>query len=64
MKKEMYEKAKLPRLWMIDPRYDNVELYHGTEYGLMLKAILAGSESLAEKLIPEFCVVIGELFGA
>ena len=62
MKKEIFERAKLPRLWMIDPRYDNVETYHGNEYGLILKAILIGRESLAEKLIPEFRLVVGELF--
>src|SRR6185369_11557506 len=39
VKKEIYEQARLPRLWMIDPRYDNVEIYHGSEYGLMLKGI-------------------------
>ncbi len=35
MKKELYEKIRVPRLWMVDPRYDNVEIYHcdgmGTE---------------------------------
>lgn len=61
-KKEIYEQAKLPRLWMIDPRYDNVETYYGSEYGLMLKAILIGRESLAEKLIPEFHVLVSDLF--
>src|SRR5262249_50727305 len=48
VKKQLYEDAHLPRLWMIDPRYDNVEVYHGTQYGLMLKGILAGSEVLSE----------------
>lgn len=62
VKKQIYEEAKLPRLWMVDPRYDNVETYHGSEYGLMLKGILAGRESLAEKLIPEFHMVVNELF--
>ena len=47
---------------MIDPRYDNVEIYHSTEFGLALKGILAGNEVLAEKLIPEFQFVIAELF--
>jgi Uma2 family endonuclease len=64
VKKQIYEEAKLPRLWMVDPRYDNVETYHGSEYGLMLKGILAGRESLAEKLIPEFHMVISDLFAA
>jgi Uma2 family endonuclease len=62
IKKEIYERARVPRLWMVDPRYDNVEIYHNTEFGLMLKGILAGSEVLAEKLVPEFQFVIAELF--
>jgi len=64
IKKELYEKIRVPRLWVVDPRYDNVEIYHSTEFGLALKSILAGSELLTEKLIPEFQVVIAELFAA
>jgi Uma2 family endonuclease len=64
VKKQIYEDVKLPRLWMIDPRYDNVELYHATQYGMVLKAILAGSEILSEKLLPEFQITITELFRA
>ena len=41
MKKAIYEDARLPRLWMVDPRYDNVEVYHGSPYGLALHRILA-----------------------
>ena len=62
IKKEVYEQVRVPRLWMIDPRYDNVEIYHSTEFGLALKGILAGSEILSEKLVPEFQFVIAELF--
>src|SRR5271154_2326873 len=62
IKKEIYESVRVPRLWMIDPRYDNVEIYHSTEFGLALKGILAGSEVLSEKLVPEFQFVIAELF--
>ncbi len=64
VKKQIYEELKLPRLWMIDPRYDNVEIYHGSQYGLVLKGILAGSEVLTEKLLPEFQLTIAELFQA
>jgi Uma2 family endonuclease len=64
VKKEVYEKIRVPRLWMVDPRYDNVEIYHSMEFGLALKGILAGSEILSEKLIPEFQIVIAELFAA
>jgi Uma2 family endonuclease len=61
-KKQIYEEIKVPRLWMVDPRYDNVEVYHQTEYGLKLMSILAGREILEEKLFPQFRVVIQELF--
>jgi hypothetical protein len=64
IKKEVYEKIRVPRLWMVDPRYDNVEIYHSMEFGLTLKTILAGSEILSEKLVPEFQIVIAELFAA
>jgi Uma2 family endonuclease len=64
VKKEIYEQIRVPRLWMVDPRYDNVEVYHSTEFGLQLKSILAGSEILSEKLIPEFQFVVKELFAA
>lgn len=64
LKKELYEQLKLPRLWMIDPRYDNVEVYHGTGYGLSLKEILAGREVLQEKLLPELVLTVADLFRA
>ena len=64
IKKQIYEEMRLPRLWMIDPRYDNVEVYHCSEYGLALKSILAGHELLTEKLLPEFQLTITELFAA
>jgi Uma2 family endonuclease len=64
IKKEIYEHVRVPRLWMVDPRYDNVEIYHSTQFGLALKGILAGSEILSEKLVPEFQFVIAELFAA
>jgi hypothetical protein len=62
IKKQIYEELRLPRLWMVDPRYDNVEVYHSTQYGLVLKNILAGREVLTEKLLPEFQLGIAELF--
>jgi Uma2 family endonuclease len=64
IKKQIYEEVRLPRLWMVDPRYDNVEVYHSSEYGLILKSILAGHELLTEKLLPEFQLTITELFAA
>jgi Uma2 family endonuclease len=64
VKKAIYEQINLPRLWMIDPRYDNVEIYHGGQYGLTLKGILAIREVLTEPLLPNFQFAIAELFKA
>jgi Uma2 family endonuclease len=64
VKKQIYEEVRLPRLWMIDPRYNNVEVYHATPYGLRLKGILAGQEVLTERLLPEFQITLTELFEA
>ena len=64
VKKEFYEKIRVPRLWLVDPRYDNVEIYHSFEFGLKLHGILAGRETLAEKLIPQFQITVAELFAA
>jgi len=61
-KKEVYEQIRVPRLWVVDPRYDNVEVYHSFEFGLKLHGILAGVEVLSEKLIPQFKLVVAELF--
>ncbi len=62
LKKAIYEDFNLARLWMVDPRYDNVELYHGTTYGLALRGILAGKERMAEALLPGFDMAVAELF--
>lgn len=62
MKKSIYEEINLPRLWMIDPRYDNVEVYHGSPYGLVLKRILANAEVLDEPLLPGFEITVRHLF--
>ncbi len=61
-KKMIYEEFKVPRVWMVDPRYDNVEVYHSTQYGMSLKQILAGREFLVEPLLPGFKQAIHELF--
>jgi Uma2 family endonuclease len=61
-KKLVYEELHLSRLWLVDPRYDNVEVYHGSSYGLSLKKVLAGRELLTEGLLPGFQYAIHELF--
>jgi Uma2 family endonuclease len=62
IKKGVYEQFKIPRLWMIDPRYNNVEIYHGNEYGITLKEILALHDVLTESLLPSFQFALADLF--
>lgn len=62
LKKTIYEQARLPRLWMVDPRYNNVEIYHGGPQGMVLKQILALKDVLKEPLLPSFEYGIEELF--
>jgi hypothetical protein len=62
LKKTLYEDFNLPRLWMIDPRYNNIEFYHGTPHGLALRGILAGRERFQEPLLPDFQLTVDELF--
>ena len=61
-KKTAYEESRIPRLWMIDLRYHNVEVYHGTQYGVTLKDILAHRDFLTEKLLPNLNLGIADLF--
>lgn len=61
-KKELYETAAVPRLWMVDPRYNNVEIYHGSPHGLALQHIYAGREALTEKLLPALKLTVAQLF--
>jgi len=61
-KKTVYEEQRVPRVWIVDPRFDNVEVYHGTPFGLALKRVLAGRELLTETLLPGFEMPLHELF--
>jgi Uma2 family endonuclease len=62
MKKDIYADVRLPRLWMVDPRYDNLEVYHASSYGLSLHHILAHRDTLTEALLPELSLRVAELF--
>jgi hypothetical protein len=64
LKKGLYEDLRVPRLWMVDPRYDNVEVYHASPYGLMLKGILAAGETLSDPLLGGFSLSVRDLFSA
>lgn len=64
MKKALYEDLNFPRLWMVDPRYDNVEIYVQSEYGLRLKEILGCRDHLTDpEFVPGMSLSLEELFG-
>jgi hypothetical protein len=62
-RKNLYEHLKLPRLWMVDPRHDSVEVYESSTCGLTLKRILAHRERLQEALLPGLQLAMVDLFG-
>jgi Uma2 family endonuclease len=51
VKKQMWADLQLPRLWMIDPRYLNVEVYGCGEYGFTLLNILANRDELTDPFL-------------
>lgn len=62
IKKSLYEDKKLPRLWMVDIRYQNVEIYHLTAYGFSLQRMFANREVLTDIALPGFELPVYKLF--
>jgi len=62
IKKELWPGLKLPRLWMVDPRYLNVEVYGCGEYGFTLVDILAHHHALTDPCLPGLRCTMNELF--
>jgi Uma2 family endonuclease len=52
IKKQLWSDLRLPRLWMVDPRYLNVEIYSLGEYGFTLTDILAHYHPLTDPRLP------------
>jgi Uma2 family endonuclease len=62
VKKELWPVVRLPRLWMVDPRYLNVEVYGLGEYGFSLTDILAHHHPLTDPHLPGLGCTMDELF--
>jgi Uma2 family endonuclease len=62
IKKELWSGLRLPRLWMVDPRYLNVEVYGLGEYGFTLTDILAHHHRLTDPQLPGLGCSMDELF--
>jgi Uma2 family endonuclease len=64
IKKQLWADARLPRLWMVDPRYLNVEIYGCREYGFTLLEILANHHALTDPHLPGLSCSMDELFAS
>jgi Uma2 family endonuclease len=62
VKKQLWSDFRLPRLWMVDPRYLNVEVYGLGEYGFTLIDILAHHHPLTDPRLPGLGCSMDELF--
>lgn len=62
VKKQLWSDLRLPRLWMVDPRYLNVEVYGLGEYGFTLTDILANHHPLSDPALPGLGCTMDELF--
>lgn len=62
IKKELWAALRLPRLWMVDPRYLNVEVYGLGEFGFTLTDILAHHHPLTDPRLPGLGCSMDELF--
>ncbi len=62
VKKQIYADHRLPRLWMVDPRYLNVEIYAAGEYGFSLLDILANQHALTDPHLPGLSCPMNTLF--
>lgn len=48
LKKQIYADCRAPRLWIVDSRYQNVEVYGTTPVGFRLESIRATNETLSD----------------
>ena len=62
IKKQLWADARLPRLWMVDPRYLNVEVYGLGDFGFTLTDILAHHHPLTDPHLPGLACSMDELF--
>ena len=62
LKKQIYSDCRVPRLWIVDSRYQNTEIYGSGEFGFRLETILAGREILADIALPGLAATMHDLF--
>ena len=62
LKKQLYADARIPRLWIVDSRYQNVEVYVSGPLGFRMESILATNESLTDEALRGAAQPLAALF--
>ena len=62
LKKQLYSDCRAPRLWIVDSRYQNVEIYATCTLGFRLESILASNETLTDAALGGIIYPVADLF--
>jgi len=62
LKKQLYSDCRAPRLWIVDSRYQNVEVYATSGIGFRLDTILAVNDSLTDAALSGGAYAIDAIF--
>jgi len=62
LKKQLYSDCRAPRLWIVDSRYQNVEVYASGSSGFRLELILASNEALTDTIFSGSAYPVSEIF--
>lgn len=62
LKKQIYSDCRAPRLWIVDSRYENVEVYATGPAGFRLQSILAINGSLTDTALCGAMYSLADIF--
>ncbi|CAM2803060.1 Uma2 family endonuclease [Rariglobus hedericola] len=62
LKKQVYSDCRVPRLWVVDSRYQNVEVYGSQSTGFRLEWILASHEFLTDAALNGSSYPVADIF--
>jgi Uma2 family endonuclease len=62
LKKQLYSDCRAPRLWIVDSRYQNVEIYGTSAAGFRLEWILASHQSLSDPALSGSSYPVSDIF--
>lgn len=62
LKKQVYSDCRIPRLWVVDSRYQNVEIYATGQAGFRLESILAVNDTLVDVALGGARYAVADIF--